>query len=161
MDKSWLVFGKFNEVLHLSKKLGCKARSEKKINDFQEVLAACELRDLGNESSHFIWCNNHEGEGRIFERLDRFLANPFWCDMFPFGSVYHGQMAYSDHYPIWLNTNSNLIIKKELKVFRFETIWVKDANCYNIVDEVWWSGDEHGSIANIMSLSTRCGLHLT
>lgn len=46
-------------------------------------------------------------------------------------------------------------------MFRFEAIWAKEVDCSNIIDEVWSSGDEYGSIRNIMSLITECGFHLT
>lgn len=75
VDKPWLVFGDFSEVLQFSEKWGGKARFEKQMNDFLEVLETFELKDLGYEGSSFTWCNDHYGDGRIFERLDRFLAN--------------------------------------------------------------------------------------
>lgn len=119
VDKPWLVFGDFNKVLHNFEKWGGQARPEKLMNDFCEVLTACDLRDLGYEGTQFTWCNNRQGEGRIFERLDRFLVNSKWCDFFPFESVSHGQVAYSDHCPIWFNTHGNRIRKRGTRLFRF------------------------------------------
>lgn len=67
IDKPWLVFGDFNEILHVSEKWGGRARSKKQINDFHEFLDVCELRDLGYNSSPFTWSNNREGGSRISE----------------------------------------------------------------------------------------------
>lgn len=75
VDKLWLVFSDFNKIIHCFEKWGGRVRPEKQMNDFCEVLATSEQRDLGYEGSPFTWCNNREGEGRIFKRLDRFLAN--------------------------------------------------------------------------------------
>lgn len=82
VGKPWLVIKDFNEVLHLLEKWGGRARFEKQMEEFCEVLTACELRDLGYEGSPFTWCNNREKDGRIFERLNCFLANSLWCDLF-------------------------------------------------------------------------------
>lgn len=62
----------------MSKKLGGRAHSKKQMGDLHDFLAACELRGLGYKGSPSIWCNNREGDGRIFECLDRFLANFLW-----------------------------------------------------------------------------------
>lgn len=40
-------------------------------------------------------------------------------------------------------------------------MWVKEANCASIVDDVWSSGGDQSSIKNIMRLISRCGLSLT
>lgn len=53
MDKSWLVFRDFNEVLHVFEKWGGRARSKKQMNEFSKVLSTCELRDLGTKGSLF------------------------------------------------------------------------------------------------------------
>lgn len=72
IDIPKVVFGDFNEVLHLFEKWGGRARPEKQMSDFQEVLACYELRDFGYVGSHFTSCNNREGDSRIFKRLDIF-----------------------------------------------------------------------------------------
>lgn len=53
MNKPWLFFDDFNEVLHLSKKWGSRAKSDKQINDLCEALVVCELCDLGYVGSPF------------------------------------------------------------------------------------------------------------
>lgn len=67
------------------------------MSDFREVLAQCELRNFGYVGSPFTWCNNREEDNRISERLDNFLANSQWCELFPLGFVSHIQIAYTDH----------------------------------------------------------------
>lgn len=131
------------------------------MNDFCEFLYVCELRDLGYEGSPFTWCKIREGGGRIFERLDRFLANSQWCDLFPLGSVQHGQVTYSDHYSIWLNTIGTRITRRKFKLFCFEAMWIKEAKCSNIVKDVWSSGNDQESIGHIMRVISKCGISLT
>lgn len=42
------------------------------------MLDSCHLKDLEFEGNNFIWCNGREGSHRIWERLDRFVANKEW-----------------------------------------------------------------------------------
>lgn len=89
------------------------------MNDFHDILVECDLRDLGYIGSPFTWCNNREGNHRILERLDPFLANSLWFELFPLSLVCNGQVAYSDHCLIWLNTMG--ISRKDL-VLEFSTL---------------------------------------
>lgn len=115
------------------------------MSNFHEVLVVCELRDLG----YPLPCAITKGENRIFKRLDCFLANSQWCDLFPLGSICHGQVAYSDHYPLWLNTKGTQFTRSIPKVFRFEAMWAKEEECSNIIDEVWLSSTMDGSIRQL------------
>lgn len=67
IDIPWVMFDDYNEILHLTKKWGGRARPEKQMSDFREVLARCELKDLGYAGSPFTWCNNSDCDSRIFE----------------------------------------------------------------------------------------------
>lgn len=75
IDKPLVVYGDFNEILHLAEKWGGRARPKKQVSDFREVLTRCELRDARYVRSPFTWCNNRDNDNRIFERLDCFRAN--------------------------------------------------------------------------------------
>lgn len=161
IDKPWVVFGDFNEILYLAKKQGGRARPEKQISDFREFLTRCKLRDLGYVGSTFTWCNSREKDSRIYERLDRFLANTQWCELFPLGSVSHCQVAYSDHYPICLNLDGIYLVKKSPKLFRFKSMWTKEEDCSNIINDVWLKRMNDGTIWAIMHLIYQCGVRLS
>lgn len=100
----------------------------------------------------FTWCNNREKENRISKRLDRFLANSLWCELFTLGSVSHYQTAYSDHYPIGLNKEEIQVLRKGPKSFKFKAICTKEEECSIIIDDVWSSRITDGSIGAIMQL---------
>lgn len=156
-----MVFGDFNEILHMAKKQGGRNRSEKQMTDFREVLTSCDLRDMGYVCSPFTWCNNTEGSHRIYERLDWFLANSHQCDFFSFGSMCHGQAAYSNHYSIQFDTRGNQHERVGPKLFRFEAIWVKEDQCTNIIEDIWALSTVDGSLGNIMNLIKHCGFNLS
>lgn len=83
-------FWDFNEILTNSEKYGGNLRSENQLREFREVLAVCELRDLGFVGPHYTWSNRREGNGLIYEWLDRFLANSLWCELNLHLKVQHG-----------------------------------------------------------------------
>lgn len=104
------------------------------MGDFREMMAVCELKDLGLKGFPFAWCNNREGEHRISEKFDRFLVNHQWCASFPLISASHGLVAYSDHSLIWLDTNKAPTRKwGGPKLFGFEEMWVGEEKCTNII----------------------------
>lgn len=97
-DISWLILGDFNEILHPSEKCGVRDRPERQMMDFRYMLSTYEVQDLGFMGPPFTWCNNIEGHNRISERLDRFLANSSWCELFPYGRVTHGLVGYRPYH---------------------------------------------------------------
>ena len=55
--------------------------------------------------------------------------------MFPKVGIKHLVAPTSDHKPILLNTHfENNIINKS---FRFETMWARDLECEEVVDQAW------------------------
>ncbi|KAF5452034.1 hypothetical protein F2P56_027074 [Juglans regia] len=101
IDKPWLVYGDFNEVLDPNEKWGgWGVRPESQMEHFTSVLNDCELKDLGFARSFYTWCNRREDNDRICGRLDRFLANAKWVDFFSIANVQDGSSSYSDHVPV-------------------------------------------------------------
>ncbi|KAG2666985.1 hypothetical protein I3760_15G091300 [Carya illinoinensis] len=145
----WLVFGDFNEILDHFEKLGGNIRSELQMREFREVLSNCQLRDLG-----------YEGEGIVKERLDRFLANSLWCEMYLNLRVKHGVAAYSDHIPLWLDTEGALIRRRNRRLFRFEAMWVGEKECSSIIERAWCQRNGSHILDQIMGRIFRCATEL-
>lgn len=96
------------------------------MGNFTKVLKICDLGDLGFLGYPFTWCNKGGKESHILECLDHCLANSQWCALFPNYSTRHDHASYSDHYPIWLETNGLKQSRRGHKPFRFEAIgWVR------------------------------------
>lgn len=72
------------------------------IHDFRETIMRNELIDAGFIGDVFIWCNNHRGHERIWERLDRALINLLFQSEFSDFSVKHLIRISSDHSPLLL-----------------------------------------------------------
>lgn len=100
------------------------------------------------------------GKTESLRDLIIFLANSQWCDLFLLWSICYGQVAYSEHYLIWLDKNRTRINRNGSKPFRLELMWVNQETCTNIIEQVWSLGSRDGSIGDIMQLIMRCGTHL-
>ncbi|XP_042939609.1 uncharacterized protein LOC122274659 [Carya illinoinensis] len=87
-----------------------------------------------------VWFFTGGGGQCVLERLDRALANDPWGRQFPFASVVHGLATYSDHAPIWINTDSKEGFVKHKKLFRFEPMWVREKGCDDIIASIWRKG---------------------
>lgn len=78
-----------------------------------------------------------EANAQINERLDRFLANESFLQLFPNVIVQHLNWARSDHCPIMLyesfGSGLGTTVTKRLRVFRFEEIWTQQSECKNII----------------------------
>jgi hypothetical protein len=53
------------------------------MEDFRQVLEDCSLYDC----LKYTWNNGQEGRSFTKERLDRAVANPKWCEMWPWVMV--------------------------------------------------------------------------
>lgn len=90
--------------------LWCGRRRKRGGNDFKFEEAAifqnathlCQMLDLGYVGYDFTWSNNRGGEDNVQERLDRFMANQEWKDLFMGSYVTHLEKRKSDHLPILL-----------------------------------------------------------
>ncbi|XP_075665154.1 uncharacterized protein LOC142634775 [Castanea sativa] len=65
------------------------------------------------------------------------VANPEWKGLFPRARVQHRSTAASDHCSLVLHSNPTARNKREKPYFRFETMWVRDAKCKEIIELAW------------------------
>uniref|UniRef100_A0A2N9GI95 Reverse transcriptase domain-containing protein n=1 Tax=Fagus sylvatica TaxID=28930 RepID=A0A2N9GI95_FAGSY len=119
----WCCMGDFNELVRLEEKQGRHNRSERQMQLFRDVLDDCGFVDLGFNGPKFTWTNNRMGD-MTWERLDRAVATPEWLLRFPSAQVYHLDVRWSDHKPLWVSTNP---MKRQFrKPFRFEEVWTSE-----------------------------------
>ncbi|KAF5464528.1 hypothetical protein F2P56_014601 [Juglans regia] len=159
-DKPWLVLGDFNKILHAHEKSGGNPRPERQLRDFREVVDVCRLRDLGYLGPKFTWSNRRAGDKCIRERLDRCLVNSEWWASFPRAHVTHGVAAYSDHLPIWLNLEGEVGSHFVKKSFKFEAMWVGEAECEDIIKGVWGRSEGPATMNEALGLIKECGNQL-
>ncbi|XP_042963294.1 uncharacterized protein LOC122297082 [Carya illinoinensis] len=125
--EAWCVARDFNEILLQSEKVGGKLRDEKSMGQFREVLEEKQLTDLGCWGCPFTWSNKHEDHTFTKERLDRFLGNHEWRNIFKKVKVVGLTALFSDHKPILMIAfdSSHTFVKRSRR-FNFEASWVKN-----------------------------------
>ncbi|XP_048494301.1 uncharacterized protein LOC125494664 [Beta vulgaris subsp. vulgaris] len=73
----------------------------------------------------------------VRERLDRFVADINWCNMFPYAEVIHFPICYSDHGGILLKFGERPEQSQNGRLFRFEALWLSNDDCGKVVADVW------------------------
>lgn len=131
----WLIGGDFNEVLEEKEKFGGLLVRNNRIDKFAKCLNHCKLIDLGYQGSHFTWTNKQRHGYTVLERLDRFLANYDWINLYPEATVKHLPRTHSDHCPILISLDPTCLIPN--KVFRFETMWASHPQFKQLVHDTW------------------------
>ncbi|XP_075656413.1 uncharacterized protein LOC142626466 [Castanea sativa] len=120
----------------LEKSWGGNPRLEWQMHQFYEVLNKCHLRDLGYIGSDFTWSRRWGSRGWIRERLDRAFVSTSWASIFPQQRLHHVAASTSDYCMLLLKCpQTSWRRKRKPKLFRFESMWLKDTQCDNLVIE--------------------------
>lgn len=73
------------------------------------------------------------------ERLDRYVANSKWINLFPEAHVTHLTRIYSDHCPLKLDLVKSY--SRNNKVFRVESMWLSHLIFKSLVKHFWVNQD--------------------
>ncbi|KAL9673369.1 hypothetical protein QQ045_029625 [Rhodiola kirilowii] len=102
----WFVMGDFNTISDWSEKQGGDLRDDGSMLDFNTFQVRAGLSDLGFSGNPFTWSNNQGEDSRVWERLDRVLANGQVLSQFPAAQVTHLPHIMSDHCPLLLHSSN-------------------------------------------------------
>uniref|UniRef100_A0A803N3V6 Endonuclease/exonuclease/phosphatase domain-containing protein n=2 Tax=Chenopodium quinoa TaxID=63459 RepID=A0A803N3V6_CHEQI len=141
----WICGGALNLMLTSDEKKGGKEFNLVEAEIMRNVVNVCELEDLGYLGHPFTWTNNRGGEKNVQERLDRFLENKEWRQLFSGAFVTHLSKRKSDHVPILLCISDGVgkaKKKKFKKRFKFEEMWLREEMCADIVENALSRGGD-------------------
>ena len=124
-------------LLEVGDKRGWVPQAHFLMQNFRDVLDHCGFVDLGFSRPDYTWHRRRRGEW-TWERLDRGVANYEWLTWFPTGRVKHLNCFTSDHRPILIYLDGNGEQQKwHRKPFRFETMWISDLECKEVITRAW------------------------
>lgn len=69
----------------------------KKAMEFENFISSAKIFDAEYFGSAFTWCNNRNGNAKIWKRMDRLLLDGAWLDQGLVTSVTHLARNFSDH----------------------------------------------------------------
>ncbi|XP_027096030.1 uncharacterized protein [Coffea arabica] len=122
---------------------------------FRDALNEANLYDLGFKGSSYTWARGRNPNHRICERLDRAVASPEWCSLFPAATVSHLSSSWSDHAPIRIaikcSSKPSNDKRRRRQSYKIEQIWISDEECEKILSENWHGvgvGDPVTSLAS-------------
>ncbi|XP_021851299.1 uncharacterized protein [Spinacia oleracea] len=125
-----VCMGDFNGILSHDEKVGGIPKHQREIDGFRSAIGRCSLRDIHFEGFPFTWMNNRvEGEN-VHERLDRVLVSETLFDRYPCSIVEHLPQRLSDHLPIKLRVQEQVLVtqgrRRRRKGFRVEKEWLRE-----------------------------------
>uniref|UniRef100_A0A2N9HKW7 Reverse transcriptase domain-containing protein n=1 Tax=Fagus sylvatica TaxID=28930 RepID=A0A2N9HKW7_FAGSY len=151
----WVCASDFNEIVEQSEKEGGSLRPEWQMRNFREALAEAGLSCLPSLGPKFTWRGRRHGVGWIQERLDRFVANAEWLDLYPSVCCKNLVSSASDHLPIFLDTNP-VVHGFYRKHFKFEAMWLTHPQCQEQVTQAWEGGVEGSTMGHINEKIQAC-----
>ncbi|GJW55051.1 reverse transcriptase [Tanacetum coccineum] len=101
------------------------------------------LEDMDATGVKFTWSNGRQGCDNVKKKLDRFLANANWCRLYPDALFQNLARISSDHSPIVCHFSPP--VRKKEKMFRFESMWLRDESFHDVVRDAWTSCLARGS----------------
>lgn len=107
---------------------------------FVNTINFCGFWDVGFIGPKFTWLYQRANGVQIHERLDRTLATLDWLDLFPIAKLHHLSSSASDHSLLSLHLVQRKKKKKVRRTFRFESMWLKDSKCEEVVKAAWEDG---------------------
>lgn len=133
----WAVIGDFNDIMCHNEKKGHIPHPDGLIRGFNTALNDCELTDLGMRGHPFTWERSRGTDHWIEERLDRAVVTSDWRELYDMAAVENLHAVTSDHSAIFLRL-SGTVMRRSRKNFKFESAWLLDVNCKNVVEASWW-----------------------
>nr|XP_027098875.1 uncharacterized protein LOC113718155 [Coffea arabica] len=131
----WFVMGDFNVIVADDEKRGGRPFRNWEGGDLLTFMSSAGLLDAGFSGSRFTWCNNRQGQARIWKRLDRLLYDQLALDLGIMYEVLHLGRAPSDHAPLLMAASSRL--DNSPKPFRFLNCWTSHQSFLEVIRHNW------------------------
>jgi exonuclease III len=130
-----LCMGDLNELMYPHDKSNVNYVNYARMQLFCSLVKKCGLFDLGYNGPAYTWCNKRYSSKPLYERLDRFLANAEWCNLYPNANIYNLPILQGDHAPILAILHSKY--KKPTYHFKFENWWLLEDDFQETAMKAW------------------------
>ncbi|XP_057829547.2 uncharacterized protein LOC131040608 [Cryptomeria japonica] len=152
-----IIGGDFNAITRLEDKRGGSSRLPPAVVDFNHWINRNSLLEIQTTENAFTWNNRRLGFSNIAEKLDRFLIYGELLELKHNMEAEPLPLSGSDHFPLQLNLLSDHSPRN--CPFKFESMWFRDDNFLNLIEN-WWKGSSFSGskmviVANKLKLIKR------
>ncbi|KAK9032518.1 hypothetical protein V6N11_056778 [Hibiscus sabdariffa] len=131
----WCVIGDSNSIVNQGEKSEGNAVNGRNARWYLNFIETTSMIEMPIKGGSFTWSNQRIEGNAISEKLDRILFTGEWSFMYPKAIGVMEAATKSDHNPILLLLNGPR--KKRKKVFKFESKWLLEEDCYDNIKEAW------------------------
>ncbi|XP_074277873.1 uncharacterized protein LOC141601483 [Silene latifolia] len=130
----WGICGDFNNVLHYNERIG-RDVTWYEIMDFRDCVHYCDLMDIKGKGDFYTWNNKQVPGSRHYSRIDRFLVNSEWMDLYPLAYAHFLPEGLFDHNPVVCYRRQDRVCRRP--AFRYYNMWSLDIGFKEIVQQNW------------------------
>lgn len=149
----WCIYGDFNDLLCSKDKIGTHPHPQNLMDGFKAAIEDCNLTEIDLIGGDFTWEKSKGSPNWVREKLDRAFANDLWWRKFPLCSLTVKHAIKSDHDPIFLDTVSVAVSRKNFR-FRFENTWLNEPDFKKDVAEFWHNIPAIHVLPKLLSVSS-------
>lgn len=145
----WVVVGDFNLLVNPEDKSNAMI-NRRMMARFRAKLNSLELKEIYLNGRRYTWSN--ERVEATLEKIDHMFSTSCWEEMFPTCQLTALGSSISDHCPLFLDLNVDLVMGQR---FRFEAFWPKMESFFETVEQVWGSVPSCGNPFVVLDLKLR------
>ncbi|GKE58413.1 reverse transcriptase [Tanacetum coccineum] len=157
-DSSPTIMFLMESPMHDSEVAGGRRCNTNEMVAFRHACNMCNLEDMDATGVKFTWSNGRQGCDNVKKRLDRFLANAYWCRLYPDALFQNLARISSYHSPIVCHFSPR--VRKTEKMFRFESMWLRDESFHDVRD-AWTSGLARGRQSDPCLIMEECSARIS
>ncbi|XP_074283428.1 uncharacterized protein LOC141607978 [Silene latifolia] len=105
------------------------------ISDFRDFVHYCGLTDIKGQGAFFTWNNKQDPASREFSRIDRFLINDDWMNLYPTAYAHFLPEGLFDHNPCVCYRRQ--VRDQRRPQFKYYNMWSLDAGFKEVVATEW------------------------
>lgn len=155
-DLPWIVVGDFNEALWQFEHFSATARPEYQMAAFREVLAVCELTDIGFSGLPYTFDNKQSGQRNVKVCLDRAVTDDRWRTIFTEAQLVHLVSPCSDHCPLLVRLAQEEQVRPRHKCLQYEIYWERDATLPERIAWTWNETERKGTFGGHLCITVQC-----
>ncbi|XP_026383480.1 uncharacterized protein LOC113278979 [Papaver somniferum] len=111
------------------------------------------LMDLGFSGSQHTWTSRINGLGPRRARIDMALHNDIWIRDFPDSKVKHLPFPGSDHFPLLLVTEVDVV--RPRNAWKFYRCWLQNSNASAVIEDAWNCATKDDTVSQKLNITRR------